>query len=291
MTQTGRGKAFEYALAKQLGILTRTEIAEDKGAINAKHNYELYGVRGMDRAAAEAVMFLQAMDSEFDNALSIEIQSDRRGQAGDARDIVVKYFGGEIGFSAKNNHRAVKHSRLSRTIDFGSRWAGYPVSTAYWEQVTPIFMQLVTLREQGILFEDLVNKESGTYLPVLTAFEDEFRRLSQDHGSHFIGRVFQYIVGRHDFYKVMRQRRQVSIQSFNLNGTLGWGARWKIPKGIAQIQRKPGSMNTLLVTFTGGWQLAFRIHSASKLVEPSLKFDIQFVALPITVANHQIPIV
>ena len=104
-------------------------------------------------------------------------------------------------------------------------------------------------------------------------------------------RVFQYIVGRQDFYKVVRQKDFVSIQSFNLNGSLEWGTRWHIPQGIAQIQRKPGSMSTLLVTFAGGWQLSFRIHNASKRVEPSLKFDIQFVALPVTVANHQIRVV
>ena len=291
MTQTGRGKAFEFALAEQLSIVTDCDITDDASARNAKADYDEYGVGGMDRAAAEAVLFLHAMDEDFGNALSIRIQASRRGQAGDARDIVVEYFGGEIGLSAKNNHQAVKHSRLSSTIDFGNRWAGHPVSNTYWSQVSPIFAKLSVLREKRILFKELENKEASIYLPVLTAFEDELRRLAQAHGAKFIGPVFRYIVGSHDFYKVMRRRKQVDIQSFNLNGTLGWGSRWKIPGGIEQIQRKPGSMNTLLVTFTGGWQLAFRIHSASGVVEPSLKFDIEFKALPTSVANHQIRIV
>ena len=128
-------------------------------------------------------------------------------------------------------------------------------------------------------------------VPILTAFEDEFRRLCQSYGARFIGRVFQYLVGTEDFYKVVRQRDHVSIQSFNLNGSLHWDSRWNIPQGIAQIQRQQRSMNTLLVTFTGGWQLSFNLHNASSRVEPSLKFDIQFVALPVTVANHQIPLV
>ena len=29
-----------------------------------------------------------------------------------------------------------------------------------------------------------------------------------------------------------------------------------------------------------GWQFTFRIHNASTLVEPSLKFDIQIVGMP-----------
>ena len=288
MTQTGRGKAFEYALAQQLSTITKTPISDDEGLKNARDCYDLHGVEEMDNAAAEAVLFLQAMDSQFDNAVSIQIQTDARGQAGDTRDVVVHYFGGEIGLSAKNNHRAVKHSRLSSTIDFGSRWADRPVSSDYWNRVKPIFQELATFRTQGALFKDLTNKESRIYLPILTAFEDEFRRLCQDYGADFIGRVFQHIVGLQDFYKVVRQKDHVSIQSFNLNGSLEWGSRWRIPQDIAQIQRKPRSMNTLLVTFSGGWQLSFRIHNASSRVEPSLKFDIQFVALPVTVANHQI---
>ena len=41
-------------------------------------------------------------------------------------------------------------------------------------------------------------------VPILTAFEDEFRRLCQSYGARFIGRVFQYLVGTEDFYKVVR---------------------------------------------------------------------------------------
>lgn len=291
MTMTARGKAFEFALAQQLSNITNTPILEDVGYQTARDYYDLHGAVAMDNAASEAVLFLQAMDTQFDAGVSIQVQTDNKGRAGDVRDVVFSYFGGEIGLSAKNNNSAVKNSRLSPNIDFGKQWADYPVSSSYWNAVRPIFQHLSTLRDQGALFRDLPNKEATVYLPVLTAFEDEFRRLCQSYGSRFIGRVFQYLVGTHDFYKVVRRQDHVSIQSFNLNGSLQWGSRWNIPQGIAQIQRYPGRMNTLLVTFTGGWQLSFRIHNASSRVEPSLKFDIQFVALPVSVANHQIPLV
>ncbi len=35
---------------------------------------------------------------------------------------------------------------------------------------------------------------------------------------------------------------------------------------------------TLLVTMNEGWQISFRIHSASSRIEPSLKFDINLVS-------------
>jgi hypothetical protein len=34
-----------------------------------------------------------------------------------------------------------------------------------------------------------------------------------------------------------------------------------------------------------GWQLSFRIHNASTKVEPSLKFDVQFIGMPTSVLN------
>ncbi|WP_202975530.1 HaeIII family restriction endonuclease [[Ruminococcus] torques] len=34
-----------------------------------------------------------------------------------------------------------------------------------------------------------------------------------------------------------------------------------------------------------GWQLSFRIHSASTKVEPSLKFDVQFISMPVSVCT------
>ena len=293
MTMTDYGKAFEYALALQLSKVTETPISQDGAYSVTRGAYRGLGAESeaMDKSAAEAVLFLQAYDKRFDDAISVHIQSDRHGKQGDVRDVVLEIFGGEIGLSAKNNHRAVKHSRLSSTIDFGARWADYPVSSHYWKQVRPIFGLLADLQEQGELFRNIPNKEASIYLPVLTAFEDEFVRLCQSFGSLFIKRVFQYLVGRHDFYKVVRERDTVSIESYNINGTLGWGRRWRIPEEVEQVKRKQGSNNTLLVTFAGGWQMSFRIHNARSKVEPSLKFDIQFVAMPTSVGSNQIPFV
>lgn len=36
-----------------------------------------------------------------------------------------------------------------------------------------------------------------------------------------------------------------------------------------------------------GWQLSFRIHNASSKVEPSLKFDVQFIGMPVSILNFE----
>lgn len=291
MIMTARGKAFEYAIAQQLSGLAGIPIVDDRPSEAAAGFYANQAdSAGMDRAASEAVMFLQANDKRFDEAESILIQPDAKGQSGDVRDIVVPIFGGEIGISAKNNSDAVKHSRLSPTIDFGMRWGGHEVSQEYWNGVRPTFETMAAMREDGKLFREIPDKETRFYLPILAAFEDEFERLCKSYGTPFIRRVFQYIVGNQDYYKVVRlaRRKELVLQPFNINGTLEWGRRWRIPQGIERIRRAPRTKNRLVVTFDGGWRVSFRIHNASARVEPSLKFDIKFEAFPAYVLNHTI---
>ncbi len=260
----------------------------------AAYNTSMPHIRdSLDKAAGEVAMFLTDQDKQFGEAQQVMLQPDSRGQSGDTRDIVITLKNGELGISAKNNHEAVKHSRLSDRIDFGKEWAGHPVSPHYFANVRPIFHHLRDLRGRDKLFRDLQNKETDIYLPVLTAFEKELTRLCVEFGEPFISNVFSYLLGSHDFYKVIKSERDrnVSILSMNMRGDLGWGHKWKIPNAIDIIKRKPKSNSTLLVFFTGGWQLSFRIHNASSKVEPSLKFDIQFIGLPPSVARHEIPLV
>jgi hypothetical protein len=94
-------------------------------------------------------------------------------------------------------------------------------------------------------------------------------------------------LGRYDFYKVIKENGTVSISSFNLGGTLGWGTRLPIPTSF-QISPKPESDTTLLMVFNQGWQISFRIHNASSKVEPSLKFDVAPVGFQSRMSRHSI---
>lgn len=51
---------------------------------------------------------------------------------------------------------------------------------------------------------------------------------------------------------------------------------------------KPKSKTTVMVTFDEGWQLSFRIHSASTRLESSLKFDINMVSNPHSIFSNTI---
>lgn len=292
LSQRDSGKAFEYQLAAELSKFLKIPFLDTPDKTSAELCFLSHSQKEQDkiqRAADEASIFLSCHDKRFTQGISVFLQPDQAGKIGDVRDVIISLSNdNEIGISAKNRHDAIKHSRLSDLIDFGKEWADYPCSSDYMKRVKPVFEDLREKRKSKMLFRDIQDKANRYYLPILTAFEDELRRLCEDFGQRFVGRTFQYLLGRNDFYKVIKENNHVAIQSFNIKGELQWGKKWKIPDRIEAITRKRGSTNTLIVSFVGGWQLSFRIHNASSKVEPSLKFDIKFIGLPQSVARHEI---
>ncbi len=290
--QTVSGKAFEYQLGVHLADRLKIPFTYSSEKIMGERAFDIRPPTEKERlvrAADEASVFVIDHDRRFKNAVSVELQDDIKGKQGDVRDLVVKIMGGDqIGISAKNRHDAIKHSRLSDKIDFGKEWAGYPVSNAYKKVIGPVFQDLREKKKRGMLFREIPDKVNRYYLPIISAFEDELQRLCEGYGQGFVKRMFQYLLGTYDFYKVIKDNGTVAIQSFNMGGSLGWGKTWEIPDRIEVITRKRGSLNTLIVSFVGGWQLSFRIHNASSKVEPSLKFDIRFIGLPQSVTRHEI---
>ncbi len=218
MKQNINGKAFEYTLAIAFYQITKAKIQENSSFEVAKNCYrslEDLHKYILEKASSEAAMFLQAHDARVTNARSILLQDDGVGIQGDVRDIVIEVPKGQIGISAKYNHAAIKHSRLSDKIDFGKEWTDHPCGKKYFKTIQPVFMQLREMRAQNMLFRDIQGKETRIYLPVLTAFEDELKRLCESFRGVFVEKFFRYSLGRHDFYKIMLKtpckRKTVSL--------------------------------------------------------------------------------
>ena len=77
---------------------------------------------------------------------------------------------------------------------------------------------------------------------------------------------------------------------FNVSGTLNQKSntsepeikipKIKLPTRIIELAYKENSKTTVVLTMDNGWAISFRIHNASTIVEPSLKFDIQLIGQP-----------
>lgn len=54
----------------------------------------------------------------------------------------------------------------------------------------------------------------------------------------------------------------------------------KLPNRIIELEFKENPDTTLMMILDEGWQISFRIHSASPFIENSLKLDIQLIENP-----------
>lgn len=304
-----QGRAYEYAWMTALyetldpirktGIVCNSSLDANEKAWNAlsQGRRDLFTISA--NAAVDELLELEPRMEENDgDMLLLEFQRDEAGESGDVRDIVIRRdsIEWEVGLSIKHDHTAVKHSRLSRALDFGSKWYGIPCSNQYWNDVNPIFDMLNRWKRKGANWSNLADKDSDVYAPLLQAFLDEVNR-AYIHDPDVAIRMFEYLVGIKDYHKIVSNdsNRVTLIHTFNLHGTLNQPSRIKVsafkvpvaetPTEIIATRFKRGSKTTVEVYMDNGWAFSFRIHNASKHVEPSLKFDVQFISTPTSVLH------
>jgi hypothetical protein len=284
--QTDLGRAFKYGIAESLSGLLSAELNPNVYSERSRYCFERVPPTEQSRirsASIEIVAFLAANDTRLsDKGCSIRLQSDQLAGDGDGRDIIVSNSSlkEDVGISAKHHHAAIKHSRLSESIDFGLEWLGIPCSPTYFRTVVPLFQNLRERASRKERWENISDKRAEYYIPILRAFKTEVLSLFDEHPSTVPNSLLKYLLGKFDFYQVIKENGNVSITSYNIYGTLRWGTRLPMPTRIIEVRPKPRSETTLVVTFDRGWQATFRIHNANALVEPSLKFDINIIETP-----------
>ncbi|MEH7379110.1 HaeIII family restriction endonuclease [Bacillus sp. JJ1533] len=306
-TQTKNGKALEFAflqildqtLSRQTNVMV-IDSPQLQTAQNAYLSFPNTSQQSMSAGASAGINTILQLEPRLihgNGTLQLSIQPDSAGQAGDVRDVigVRSTEGWEIGISCKNNHAALKHSRLSSTIDIGNSWFGYNSTADYFHYVVPIFNELNDLRSHNVLWSEIPDKANRYYVPVLNALIEELWRLNSIYPGQIPQRLLEYLLGRFDFYKAIVKpgKRTTEIQGFNLQGTLNQSAHGvrptlrmphlKLPTRFYDIHFKPGSDNTILIVCDEGWTISARVHNASSRVEPSLKLDVQLVGLPPTI--------
>ena len=300
-----QGRAFEYACIIELKNRiesVRPVTVDEESVVAARRAWETQN-------ETERRTYIRAADAFIDTLFSAEplllecdgnndtvvlsINKDSDAEGGDVRDIVItrNFIRWDIGLSMKHNHFAAKHSRLSAKIDFGKKWYNFPCDESYWDTIKPIFARLQTLKNEKIAWHDMSDKENSVYFPIVDAFIKELNRAYKTDNS-IPARLISYLLGIRDFYKVVAidKKELTEFQSFNLRGELNKdGKNTKatliipkadLPTEIISLRFKPDSKSTAELYLNNGWSLSFRIHNASTIVEPSLKFDIQFLGVP-----------
>lgn len=312
-SQVQNGKAFEFALANAYWRFLQARgipVAVDrtKDWINCEHDFLACGALEQERfsmAAEQTIPTLCRLEPGLlncqsqDDVLTVRLMPDSAGIQGDVRDVVFsrKYAcetvpHWEIGISAKNNHEAVKHSRISPHINIGKEWLSLDGTVEYLECVQSVFAWVANAKRAGCVdWNDLgASKVQHVYAPLLNAFEAEMKELFYRYGEIVPVNLIQYLIGTKPFYKIIKKDASniVIVRAFNFVAGLGTsyaGVKADIrpdeiplPSRIVAIYRE--TENKVMMVMDGGWQVSFRIHNASTRIENSLKFDIQLVGNP-----------
>ncbi|MCQ2656348.1 HaeIII family restriction endonuclease [Helicobacter pylori] len=304
-----QGRAYEYAwclaLEQKLSVLKKVIVDKQNGFNACYRAYESLEKSLQERyleSAKQGVLLLldcEPLLSEViessQNEITLSLQKDKLGEIGDIQDILIYFDRFCIGLSIKHNHDAVKHSRLSKDLDFGKKWLGVRVSQNYKDTIKPLFERLENAKKEGMLWRDFPNKEQEIYAPLLQAFKKEVLRIDENKKNKVPQKMVEYLLGRYDFYKaiLLEREQKTKLEAYHFNNTLNRSVKNK-PKKIIPLSKlptrmiyfdfKPKSFNTLELVLNEGWSFSLRIHNASSRVEPSLKFDIKLLSKPESVA-------
>ncbi|GAA7739644.1 hypothetical protein JP0165_08170 [Helicobacter pylori] len=300
-----QGRAYEYAwclaLEQKLSVFKKVIVDKQNGFNACYRAYESLEKSLQERyleSAKQGVLLLldcEPLLSEVigssQNGITLSLQKDKLGEIGDIRDILIYFDRFCIGLSIKHNHDAVKHSRLSKNLDFGEKWLGVGVSQNYKDTIKPLFERLENAKKEGMLWRDFPNKEQEIYAPLLQAFKKEVLRIDENKKNKVPQKMVEYLLGKYDFYKaiLLEREQKTKLEAYHFNNTLNRSVKNK-PKRIIPLSKlptrmiyfdfKPKSFNTLELVLDKGWSFSLRIHNASSRVEPSLKFDIKLLSKP-----------
>ncbi|GAA9484721.1 hypothetical protein HpHA297_07310 [Helicobacter pylori] len=304
-----QGRAYEYAwclaLEQKLSVFKKVIVDKQNGFNACYRAYESLEKSLQERyleSAKQGVLLLldcEPLLSEVigssQNEITLSLQKDKLGEIGDIRDILIYFDRFCIGLSIKHNHDALKHSRLSKNLDFGEKWLGVGVSQNYKDTIKPLFERLENAKKEGMLWRDFLNKEQEIYAPLLQAFKKEVLRIDENKKNKVPQKMVEYLLGKYDFYKaiLLEREQKTKLEAYHFHNTLNRSVKNK-PKRIIPLSKlptrmiyfdfKPKSFNTLELVLDEGWSFSLRIHNASSRVEPSLKFDIKLLSKPESVA-------
>ncbi|WP_029568144.1 HaeIII family restriction endonuclease [Helicobacter pylori] len=304
-----QGRAYEYAwclaLEQKLSVFKKVIVDKQNGFNACYRAYESLEKSLQERyleSAKQGVLLLldcEPLLSEVigssQNEITLSLQKDKLGEIGDIRDILIYFDRFCIGLSIKHNHDALKHSRLSKDLDFGEKWLGVGVSQNYKDTIKPLFERLENAKKEGMLWRDFPNKEQEIYAPLLQAFKKEVLRIDENKKNKVPQKMVEYLLGKYDFYKaiLLEREQKTKLEAYHFHNTLNRSVKnrpkriiplSKLPTRMIYFDFKPKSFNTLELVLDEGWSFSLRIHNASSRVEPSLKFDIKLLSKPESVA-------
>jgi len=204
--------------------------------------------------------------------------SDDQAKRGDVTDIRLVYPDKKrINLSIKHNHNAVKHQRpgaLQSQCGFPNNSPESRKYKADYKSLISNFCQeayelkpgAINFRELKAVDSNFINENLYQHICLLT--QDFLNSFNND--AIRVSKYFEFIVGITDFYKVVVTDKSIEIMAYV-----------DIDKPNS-LKAKIRSSNYVDVSFSNGWVLSMRLHTASsKIKGVSIKFDTRVQESPI----------
>ncbi len=139
--------------------------------------------------------------------------------------------------------------------------------------------------------------KENVYKLVATAFINELQRLEHMHGPIIPENLIRFLLGDHDYYKLLRKGRTTQIQPINIHGTLAHKCGTsnpvtiigRLPMSSRFLKIELHSWNRLRVYFDAGWQIEMRVHNKDTLITQSLAFETEVLGQPASLVTLLMP--
>lgn len=208
----------------------------------------------------------------------------------DVSDVRFSNIQNSFGVSLKSNHDAVRHPRISPTIDIARQWLGAPTDQQYMDEIRQIIENFFSYCSYNNITRynqlDKNKLDSILYRPVTESFALMLHRVfTKSQGSEAIAYFLGYLIGNKNFYKAKADfnNREITIEAYDITGALGTKGRLKMPSRCHEVlveTGRNGMHNYISITFDQGWQLKMRLHNAERNIQNSLKWDVRFIGTP-----------
>ncbi len=254
--QVRNGLGLEYAFIRAaqdaLGILCETRVDAKKA-----ESYRKYS--GMPYHFLSEMVYIILDNEQLKPPYVISSMVDY--------DTPADIFINDVGVSLKHNHNALKHNRVSPSINIRQWYDGRAASVKYYGVMKFLFDSVSPYKKWSEI------DKSYFYNRVLTEVKKEIDRWNIPPNDT---RIARYFLGQRDYYKVVYkpQKAEVVYTVFNMYGTLKTKSHINLS---AFKQADITRWNTLTLNFRD-YDINLRIHNASSRIESSLKFDVSLIS-------------
>ena len=290
-TSDQQGRALEYAVVQ--GIVEGLPAGRLMMSAQARRDQERDVVKFNALAVQLKREYLKCAQDVFawlDSRYSISTKTvrlhrltDQDARAGDVTDIRIATDSETINLSVKHGHDALKHQRPPST----AQWCGYARGSSEdlaYREVYDALTDSFQVKALGLL-------PRAKYFRDIKAIQADFIQIHLykpvcKHVCHFINRrccsperaecLFSFLVGRTDFFKVINTGMVTVVYKFA-----------EIPKPDS-VRASCCQSSYVMLSFSNGWEVSMRLHTAASALGTSIKFDTRALNLDQVIPLEQI---